>query len=162
MTGQNRGRPVQTRIPSAHNRGVKDTFGFTLRNLNGTPLPLAPLKGKVVVLSFWATWCGPCRELEPLFAQVAKNYEGNSSLAFYAVDTDEDEAQVPEFVAREKWNVPVAFADGLDDFMGVDTLPTVIIFDRAGKITFRLNGFPAKGFSESLTTAIQEALGQGS
>src|ERR1700678_3620900 len=133
--------------PPARNKGAKDSFSFVLRNLDGSPLPLAPLKGKVVVLSFWATWCGPCRELEPEFVQIAKNYTGNTNLAFYAVNTDEDETLVPGFVSKEKWDVPVVFADGLDDFMNVTGLPTVIIFDRAGKIAFRMDGFPTKGFA---------------
>ena len=144
--------------PPARNKGAKDSFSFVLRNLDGSSLPLAPLKGKVIVLSFWATWCGPCHELEPEFVQIAKNYAGNANLAFYAVNTDEDETLVPGFVAKEKWDVPVVFADGLDDFMNVTGLPTVIILDRAGKIAFRMDGFPTKGFTEDLTTAIQEAL----
>jgi thiol-disulfide isomerase/thioredoxin len=146
-------------IPPARNKGAKDSFSFVLRNLDGSSLPLAPLKGKVIVLSFWATWCGPCRELEPEFVQIAKNYAGNTNLAFYAVNTDEDETLVPGFVAKEKWDVPVVFADGLDDFMNVTGLPTVIILDRAGKIAFRMDGFPTKGFTEYLTTAIQDAVG---
>lgn len=150
--------PAENASPAARNKNAKDTFAFVLRSLDGTPLPLAPLKGKVIVLSFWATWCGPCRELEPAFIQVAKNYAGNSDLAFYAVNTDEDEAHVPEFVAHERWNIPVVFADGLDDFMTVASLPTVVVLDRTGKITFRINGFPPEGFTESLTTAIQDAL----
>jgi thiol-disulfide isomerase/thioredoxin len=145
--------------PPARNKGVKDSLSFVLRNLDGSPFPLAPLKGKVIVLSFWATWCGPCRELEPEFVQIAKNYTGNTNLAFYAVNTDEDETLVPGFVAKEKWDVPVVFADGLDDFMNVTGLPTVIILDRAGKIAFRMDGFPTKGFTEYLTTAIQDAVG---
>jgi len=150
--------PAERASPADRNKNAKDTFAFVLRNLDGTPLPLAALKGKVIVLSFWATWCGPCRELEPLFIQVAKNYAGNSNLAFYAVNADEDEAHVPEFVAHEKWDIPVVFADGLDDFMTVASLPTVVVLDRSGKISFRVNGFPTEGFTESLTTAIQDAL----
>jgi thiol-disulfide isomerase/thioredoxin len=145
--------------PPARNKGAKDSLSFVLRNLDGSLFPLAPLKGKVIVLSFWATWCGPCRELEPEFVQIAKNYTGNTNLAFYAVNTDEDETLVPGFVAKEKWDVPVVFADGLDDFMNVTGLPTVIILDRAGKIAFRMDGFPTKGFTEYLTTAIQDAVG---
>lgn len=146
--------------PPPRNKGAKDSLSFVLRNLDGSPFPLLPLKGKVVVLSFWATWCGPCRELEPEFAQIAKNYAGNASLAFYAVNTDEDETLVPGFVAKEKWDVPVVFADGLDEFMHVTGLPTVIILDRTGKIAFRMDGFPTKGFAEYLTSAIQDAVGQ--
>jgi thiol-disulfide isomerase/thioredoxin len=145
--------------PPARNKGAKDSLSFVLRNLDGSSLPLSPLKGKVIVLSFWATWCGPCRELEPQFAQIAKNYAGNANLAFYAVNTDEDETLVPGFVAKEKWDVPVVFADGLDEFMHVTGLPTVIILDRAGKIAFRMDGFPTKGFTEYLTAAVQDAVG---
>jgi thiol-disulfide isomerase/thioredoxin len=146
--------------PPPQNKGAKDSLSFVLRNLDGSPFPLLPLKGKVVVLSFWATWCGPCRELEPEFVQIAKNYAGNANLAFYAVNTDEDETLVPGFVAKEKWDVPVVFADGLDEFMHVTGLPTVIILDRTGKIAFRMDGFPTKGFAEYLTSAIQDAVGQ--
>ena len=90
--------------------------------------------------------------------QIAKNYTGNTNLAFYAVNTDEDESLVPGFLDKEKWNVPVVFADGLDDFMNVNSLPTVIVLDRTGKIAFRMDGYPPEGFTESLTSAIQEAL----
>jgi thiol-disulfide isomerase/thioredoxin len=145
--------------PPPRNKGAKDPFSFVLRNLDGSSLPLSPLKGRVVVLSFWATWCGPCRELEPQFVQISKNYTGNANLVFYAVNTDEDETLVPGFVAKEKWDVPVVFADGLDGFMNVVNLPTVIILDRTGKIAFRMDGFPTKGFTEYLTAAIQETVG---
>ena len=63
---------------------------------------MAQLNGKIVVLSFWATWCGPCRELQPMFNQVARSYTGNPDVAFLAVSTDDDEGQVPLFIARGK------------------------------------------------------------
>jgi thiol-disulfide isomerase/thioredoxin len=143
----------------AHNKDAKDIYTFILRNLDGTPVPLAFAKGKIMVLSFWATWCGPCKELEPEFAGVAKSYAGNPDIVFYAVNTDEDQSLVPQFVVHEKWDVPVVYGDGLDDFMKVESLPTVIVLDRAGKITYRINGFPPQGFAENLTTAIQAATG---
>ncbi|MGD0956640.1 MAG: redoxin family protein [Candidatus Acidiferrales bacterium] len=145
--------------PAAPNKDAKDFFAFVVRRLDGTPLPLAPLKGKVVVLSFWATWCGPCQALEPLFSQVTGNYAGNSNVAFLSVNTDDDEAQVAPFVVRAKLAVPVIYADGLDDFMKVDTLPTVLILGRNGEIVYRVGELEPEGFSASLTSAIQSALG---
>ncbi len=144
--------------PLAHNKKAKDTFAFVLRNLDGSPAPLEPLRGKIVVLSFWATWCGPCRELEPILGQVAKAYSGNPALAFFAVDTDEDETLVRPYLAHEKWDLPVVYADGLDNFLGVASLPTVMILDRTGKISYRVNGYSPDGFSESVISAIQAAL----
>jgi thiol-disulfide isomerase/thioredoxin len=143
--------------PAARNKDAKDPFAFVLRRMDGSPFAFSPFKGKVVVLSFWATWCGPCRELEPMFNQLAINFESNSDIAFVAVSTDNDESLVPPFVAQQKWNVPVVFADGLNDFMGVTTLPTVLILDRNGKIVYRTNGL-GTNFSESLTAAIRAAL----
>ena len=143
---------------AARNKKAKDAFAFVLRNLNGSPAPLDPLRGKVLVLSFWATWCGPCRELEPILGQVAKAYAGNSAVAFFAVDTDEDETLVAPYLSHEKWDLPVVYADGLDNFLGVTSLPTVLILDRAGKISFRVNGYSPVGFSESVIAAIQSSM----
>jgi thiol-disulfide isomerase/thioredoxin len=140
------------------NKHATQPFEFTLRTLDGKPTPLAPMKGKVLVLSFWATWCGPCRELEPEFVQVARGYAGNPNIDFFAVNTDEDESLVQPFIAREKWNIPVLFADGLDEYFKVNSLPTVVVLDQSGKITYRVNGYPPEGFSEALTTAIQSDL----
>jgi thiol-disulfide isomerase/thioredoxin len=145
--------------PAAGNKNAKDAYAFVLRKMDGSAVPLSPLRGKVLVLSFWATWCGPCRELEPQFVQVAKNYAGNADIVFYAVNTDEDESLVAPFLSHEKWDVPVVYADGLDDFVKVQSLPTVLILDRAGKITYRVNGYPPEGFAENLTNAIQAAVG---
>jgi thiol-disulfide isomerase/thioredoxin len=152
------GAPPQTTGAGARNQNAKDAYDFVLRRMDGALLPLAPEKGKTLVLSFWATWCGPCRELEPEFAQVAKNYSGNPQIDFYAVNTDEDETAVAPFVAHEKWGLTIVYADGLDTFMKVESLPTVVILDSEGKISYRVDGFLPEGFQEGLTTAIQSAL----
>ncbi|MFZ3218095.1 MAG: thioredoxin domain-containing protein, partial [Candidatus Acidiferrales bacterium] len=84
--------PPAAANPASRNKDAKDAYAFVLRTLDGAPVPLAPARGKVLVLSFWATWCGPCRELEPQFVQVAKAYAGNPNIVFYAVNTDEDQS----------------------------------------------------------------------
>jgi thiol-disulfide isomerase/thioredoxin len=152
------GAPARTTNAEPRNSNAKDPYEFVLRNLEGASVSLASEKGKTLVLSFWATWCGPCRELEPEFAQVAKNYAGNPQIDFYAVNTDEDEGAVAPFVKRQKWTLPIVYADGLNNFMKVEALPTVVILDRGGKITYRVDGFMPDGFQENLTNAIQTAL----
>ena len=163
LAAYDRAYPPQA-VPAAapaRNKDAKDAFEFVVRRMDGSSLPLASLKGKIIVLSFWATWCEPCQELEPLFNQVARNYVGNPDVAFFAANTDDDETQVPPFVAGQKWDVPVIYADGLNDFMKVDSLPTVLILGRGGNIVYRVGGVPPGGFSESLTAAIRSALGAG-
>jgi thiol-disulfide isomerase/thioredoxin len=150
--------PPAAVFPAARNKDAKDTFAFTLRRLDGTPMSLSTVKGKVVVLSFWATWCGPCLELEPLLIQVAKTYGGNPNVAFFAVNADEDDAQVAPFLQHEKWDIPVVYADGLDNFLKVGSLPTVVVLDQDGKIVYRVEGLDRRGFSSSLNNALQNAL----
>ena len=117
------------------------------------PFAAAFRREKILVLNFWATWCGPCRELEPMFNQVARGYDSNPDVVFLAVNTDDDKAQVAPFVAQEKWSIPVVYADGLDDFMKVDSLPAVLVLGRGGEIVYRVNGLPRAGFSDSLGAA---------
>jgi thiol-disulfide isomerase/thioredoxin len=144
---------------TAKNKDVKDVFSFVVRRLDGSPFALDSLRGKIMILSFWATWCAPCRELEPMFNTVARTYAGNSDVTFLAVSADEDEAQVPAFVAREKWDVPVIYSDGLQAFVKTDTLPSIVVFGRSGEVVYRTGGLPRDGFADSLTAAIQAALG---
>jgi len=141
------------------NKDAKVVFDFVLRRLDGTPLPLVPLRGKVIVLSFWATWCAPCRELEPQLAEIAKHHADDSGITFLAVNADEDESVVPTYVGEVKWNLPLVYADGLGKFLGVNALPTVIILDRDGKVVYNAAGLPEKGFTESIENALHLALG---
>ncbi len=152
-------RPASANVsPAARNKEARDPLAFVLRHPDGSPLFMATMRGKTIVISFWATWCEPCHILEPIFGQVAKNYSGDPNIQFLALNTDDDESLVAPFLAHEKWTVPVAFADGLDDLLKVETLPTVLIIDRKGKIVYRVNGFSPDTFSEELTTAIQTAM----
>jgi cytochrome c biogenesis protein CcmG/thiol:disulfide interchange protein DsbE len=146
-------------ISAARNKDAKDVFSFVVRRMDGSPLPLESFKGKIVVLSFWATWCAPCRELEPMFNRVARTYAGSADVVFFAVSADEDEAPVPAFVAREKWGVPVIYSDGLGDLLNAKTLPSVLILSRTGEVVYRTGGLPRDGFADALAAAIQTALG---
>jgi thiol-disulfide isomerase/thioredoxin len=150
--------PGADAAPPARNKDAKNVYDFVLRHPDGTPLPLAALKGKIVALSFWATWCGPCRDLEPKFDQMARDYAGNPDVAFLAVSADEDKSLVPPFLARAKWDMSVVYADGLDVFLNVRYLPTVLVLDRSGKIVYSVAGPTPEALAESLPSAIQQAL----
>ncbi len=139
------------------NPNAKNVFDFVLRRLDGTPYALAPLKGKTIVLSFWATWCAPCRELEPQLALIAKRYAESPDVVFLAVNADEEQSLVPDFLSHVKWDLNVVFSDGLSRFLGVTALPTVMVLDRNGKIAYNAAGFPERGFTESLTAAVESA-----
>jgi thiol-disulfide isomerase/thioredoxin len=125
---------------------------------DGAALPLANEKGKILVVNFWATWCGPCRALEPVFDRVAIGFQQNHGVLFLAADCDEDETLVPPYIKEVKPQTTVVFADGLDRLFAVNSFPTVVIIDRDGKIVYRAEGYGEESFQQSLTAAIHQAL----
>jgi thiol-disulfide isomerase/thioredoxin len=140
----------------ARNAGGKEPYDFVLRKVtDGTQVRLADARGKIVVLNFWATWCGPCRELEPRLERVAARYTGKTDFLFYALNSDEDETLVRPYLQEEKPTIPMLFADGMDRLLGVNSFPTTVILDRTGKIAFRENGFNPDDFEKSLVEAIE-------
>jgi thiol-disulfide isomerase/thioredoxin len=157
---QNYDEVAQAATPTVKkNAGAREIFEFTLRKApDGAPFPLANTKGQVVVVSFWATWCGPCRALEPQFERVASRFRGNDQITFLEANCDDDESQVAPYLEEIKPRVPVVFADGLDRLLGVNDLPTVVIIDRRGKVTYRAEGFGEETFERDLVTAARRAL----
>jgi thiol-disulfide isomerase/thioredoxin len=144
----------------ARNKGVKEPSEFVLRKVaDGSPFALAGAKGKVLVMNFWTTWCGPCREWEPHFEKVAGRFAGQEKdVLFFEVNCDEDETLVGPYLAEEKPKSGVVFADGLDRWLGVDSFPTTLVLDRTGKIAYRAEGVDMDSPEASLLEAIEKAL----
>jgi thiol-disulfide isomerase/thioredoxin len=142
------------------NASAKEPYEFTLRKAaNGAPYPLANIKGTILVVNFWATWCGPCRDLEPHFERVAANFGDRSDVLFLAADCDDDETLVPPYLKEEKPKTTVVFADGLDRLLAVYAFPTLIVLDRDGKIAYRGEGFDPDNVENNLSDAIRRTLG---
>ncbi len=143
------------------NADAREPWDFTLRKApEGTAFSLNAMKGKVLVVSFWATWCGPCHALEPLYARVAADFQANPEVLFLAANCDEDESLVKPYLETDKFPMPAVFADGLDRFFAVNAFPTVMVIDRSGKIAYRSDGFEPDGFETNLAAAIRRALAQ--
>jgi thiol-disulfide isomerase/thioredoxin len=131
---------------------------FVLSGLQGQKIALSSLKGKVAVLDFWATWCGPCRAQHPLYQQVEQRFKDNKDVVFLAVNTDDDRSLVAPFLEAQKWNKDVYFEDGLATLLRVSSIPTTMILGRNGQLYSRLNGFVPDRFVEMLTERIKAAL----
>ncbi|MBI3682159.1 MAG: TlpA family protein disulfide reductase, partial [Acidobacteria bacterium] len=140
------------------NAGLSDPMQFTLSGVNDDNLDLKTLRGKVVVLDFWATWCGPCRAQYPMYERVKERFQKSGDVVFLGINTDENRDLVKPFLEETNWNKAVYFEDGLSQLLKVSSIPTTIIFNRRGELFTRLNGFLPERFIEMLTERIREAL----
>jgi cytochrome c biogenesis protein CcmG/thiol:disulfide interchange protein DsbE len=109
--------------------------GFSLTDISGQKLNLADYKGKVVMLDFWATWCGPCRIEIPGFIQLQNRYR-DQGFAIVGISMDDGPEPVRDFVKEFKMNYPVAMgSDKLGEtFGGLLGLPTTFLIGRDGRI----------------------------
>jgi thiol-disulfide isomerase/thioredoxin len=140
------------------NQAAKDAFDFIVRRApDGAPYSVAPQKGKVLVINFWATWCGPCHALEPIYEKLAGRYAGNSNVVFLSANCDEDESLVAPYLAERKPHSKEVFADGLEELFAVESFPTLLILDHSGKVVFRANGFDPETIEQELAGAIEQA-----
>jgi thiol-disulfide isomerase/thioredoxin len=111
----------------------------------------------VLVINFWATWCGPCHALEPIYEKLAARNAGNPQLIFLSANCDEDESLVGPYLAERHSKTTEVFADRLEDLFGVASFPTVLILDASGKVAFRANGFDPETIESDLGIAIRRA-----
>lgn len=140
------------------NAGKGDLMEYSVSGLGGERLELASLKGKVLVLDFWATWCGPCRAQQPLYEQVKERFKQDRNVVFLNINTDQNRAVVKPFLDAQKWNKTVYFDDGLAQLLRVSSIPMTLVVNRRGEISSRMNGYIAERFVDMLTDRINEAL----
>jgi thiol-disulfide isomerase/thioredoxin len=143
---------------AAVNAQAAQAGDFVLKSLDGAPHRLSADRGKVVIMDFWATWCGPCKIQHPILEALKQQFATNHNVIFVAVNEDEDPSRVAPFLASQHW-APTTWLDaGLGSFLGIDSLPTTLVLDPAGRIVYRQSGFDPETFQASLRAAIQRAL----
>src|SRR5467141_3245059 len=114
---------------------------FKLTGLDGKPVTLADSHGKVILLNFWATWCGPCRAEIPDLVELQNKYKDHLQILGLVVDDDDQDA-VKEFTERFGINYPVAIAtnDIRLQYGGIAALPTSFVLDAEGRIVQKHEG----------------------
>lgn len=108
---------------------------------DGQRLPLSSLKGRVVFLNFWATWCPPCIAEMPSIQKLYTSLKGNDKVVFLLVDVDGDFRKSQRFMERKKLSLPLyAPAGPLPESLLGQSIPTTVFLDKKGKIVFRHEG----------------------
>ena len=118
----------------------KTAPSFTLKDLNGKQVSLSDFKGKVVLLDFWATWCGPCRRAIPHLEALHKKYK-DQGLVVIGINHERDHDKVKKFADEQISYVVVLDADEQFKEYGIRGIPTAFYIDREGKIRYREIGF---------------------
>ncbi len=146
--------------PNATAMENKEAPAFELAGLkSGETFKLQDYKGKVIMLDFWATWCGPCRTELPKLQEIYEKYK-DKEFMFIAVNSREDKEKVGKFVTEQKYAFPVALdKDGkITGLYGIRSFPTLMLINKDGKIAKIHQGY-APGMEKSIAEEIDALLG---
>jgi thiol-disulfide isomerase/thioredoxin len=126
--------------------GKPAQLDFTLKDMNGVDIHLASFKGKVILLNFWATWCGPCKAEIPMLVELQDEYRDD--LVVLGLSVDDTAEKLLPYAAEYKMNYPVLVGNGREDvqeaFGPLFGIPVSVIIGRDGLIARKHSGIATK------------------
>ena len=127
-------------IQASNNSGVAPDF--ILKNNYSESIHLKDQIGDVVMLNFWASWCGPCRQEMPHLEKMYKEYS-QAGFTILAISVDEDTAEADRFMSELKVTFPYLYDNNnkVSELFGVEAMPTTILIDRLGRKRFMHKGY---------------------
>ena len=118
-----------------------DLSDIKFKDAKGTELNLAQLNGKVVFINFWATWCPPCLAEMPSINNLHQKFSADKDVVFIMVDADGDFPKSQTYMDKRKYKMPVyTMASSIPENLFKVSLPTTIVFDKKGRISFHEEG----------------------
>lgn len=146
-------------LASAENVGT-EAPDFTLKSNSGENLRLAEQRGDVVLLNFWASWCGPCRQEMPHLNELKDRYEP-LGLKVYGVNVDESSSEAQRAIKSLKIAFPVLFdnSNTVAKLFDIDAMPTTVIIDKHGNMRYLHRGYQAgyeKTYDKQVAKLIRE------
>lgn len=131
----------QPSIPKEEKIDAEMAPDMAFSGADGKTFTLSSLRGKVVFLNFWATWCPPCRAEMPSINALYERFKNDKNVIFLAVDTDGNYKKAKSFMNRKKFGLPVYIADTQipGQLLG-KAIPTTVIINKSGQIAFRQEG----------------------
>jgi thiol-disulfide isomerase/thioredoxin len=129
---------------------------FTIKSLDGKDVKLSAYKGKVVLLNFWATWCGPCKAEIPGFVELQQQYKDDLVIVGYSVDDTADKARA--FATEYRINYPILLGEGREDVQDaygpIWGIPASFLISKDGRVCKRHMGIAPKAVFEKEIKAL--------
>ncbi len=131
---------------------------FALRSLDGPNVRLSELRGEVVLVNFWATWCGPCREEMPLLNQIYQRYHA-VGFELLGVNIDDVGSHATDMAHSLGVSFPVLFdeAKTVSKLYSVDTMPMTLLIGRDGTVRYLHQGYQ-RGYEQTYMDQVRELL----
>jgi peroxiredoxin len=131
---------------------------FALKSSTGENLRLSEFRGDVVMINFWATWCGPCRQEMPLLDELYQRYE-RVGFSLLGVNIDDDSRKAMTMISDLGVNFPVLFdsTKAVSKLYQVDAMPVTVIVDRDGKVRYVHQGYKP-GYEDKYLDEIRSLL----
>jgi peroxiredoxin len=132
-------------------------LNFTMQDLDGKDVPLSSFKGKVILLNFWATWCGPCKVEIPGFVELQNQY-GKDGLVIVGYSVDDEAPKARTFADEYKVNYPILLGLGREDVQDaygpILGIPASFIISRDGRVCRKHTGIAPKAVFEKEIKAL--------
>jgi peroxiredoxin len=115
---------------------------FTLKSLEGSNLRLEEYRGQVVLINFWASWCGPCRQEMPVLDRLHHRYE-DTGFAVLGINVEGDSGSAQEIVDKTNVTFPILLDDGqkVSELYSLEAMPSTVVVDRDGVIRYIHRGY---------------------
>jgi len=153
-------RPRDSRAAAPEQQMGQLAPDFALKSLEGQDVRLSDLRGKAVLLNFWATWCAPCKIEMPWFVELQKQYGGQGLQIVGVAMDDASQEDIAKFAQNMGVNYPILIGKEAvgDAYGGVQFLPLSVYIGRDGKIVDKAFGLKGK---PEIEDSIKKALAQG-
>ncbi|NNF66633.1 MAG: TlpA family protein disulfide reductase [Gammaproteobacteria bacterium] len=146
-------------VPATINAS-NDAPDFALKSLAGENVRLSELRGQVVMINFWASWCGPCRQEMPHLEALHQRYE---SLGFtlLGINVEQERRDADRMLADMELSFPILFdnRNAVSKLYGVIAMPSTVLIDRSGQVRYVHNGYKSgyeKEYQNQVRSLIKE------
>jgi thiol-disulfide isomerase/thioredoxin len=145
---------LKAEIKKDSDKNTSEAVTFSYTDAKGEPATTADLKGKVVFINFWASWCPPCRAEMPSLENLYQKFKDDDRFVFLFMNEDEDKNKAIEYLEKNSFTIPLFYSSGnvpREIFSG--SLPTTIVLDKEGKIVLKhqgMAGYDTEGFIRQL------------